>query len=202
MQLPPVQLQLVAPLQATVHPPPAQFEIAHVSAPRQVSVQPPPAQSIVHAPPVQFCVQSPWAHSVIVQLALEHVCLQSPCVQLIVHVPPVQVWTQSPSVQIIEQVALVQVSWQSPMAHVVWHVEPDAQEYWQSLRLPAHVSAQEMFAAHVHIGSEPAHEKPDVPASGAGGSVAELPPHAAKASAIATTDALGARRRCRRMVPA
>ena len=70
----------------------------------------------MQAPPVQFCVQLPWAHCIIVQLAPEHVCVQSPCTQLIVQEPPEHVCTQSPSVQFIEQLAFVQVSWQSPMA--------------------------------------------------------------------------------------
>jgi hypothetical protein len=64
-----------------------------------------------------------------------------------VHDPPEQVCVQSPWAHCIEQ--LVHVWSQLLWAHVPVHVEPDGQTYWQSERLPAHVSEHEAPAGQV-----------------------------------------------------
>jgi hypothetical protein len=185
VQVPPVQPQFAAPLHVTVQSPAAQSVMVQVWAPWHVSWQPPPAQSIVQEPPVQSWVQSPWTHALMVQLAPLHVWLQSLSPQLIVHEPPVQVCVQSPCAQSMEHVALVHVSAQSLSAQVPLHVEPAGQVYWQSLRSPEHVSAQELLAGQTHVGSPPpVQAKPVVPPSVVT-SVPDEPLHAASARAHA-----------------
>jgi hypothetical protein len=75
--------------------------------------------------------------------------------------------------------ALEHCCWQSPSAQSPVHVDPDGHTYWQSLRVPEHVSEHAAPAAHVQVGSpesvqaKPVVPEPDDPPSGA---VLALPP--------------------------